>query len=60
MDEPTNHLDIDAISALMIALNTYNGGIVIVSHDQYFVNSLWKEIFVVKNQKLKKFKGDFK
>ena len=40
MDEPTNHLDIDAISALMIALNTYNGGIVIVSHDQYFVNSL--------------------
>jgi ATP-binding cassette subfamily F protein 3 len=59
MDEPTNHLDIDAINALSIALSTYNGGLVIVSHDQYFISSLCQRIFIVKNQKLKEFKGDF-
>lgn len=33
MDEPTNNLDIDAVNALIIALNNYEGGIIIVSHD---------------------------
>jgi len=37
MDEPTNHLDIDAVNALIVALNNYSGGLIIVSHDQYFV-----------------------
>lgn len=59
MDEPTNHLDIDSINALMIALNSFVGGIVIVSHDQYFVSSLCNQIYWVKNQRIKKFKGDF-
>jgi ATP-binding cassette, subfamily F, member 3 len=33
MDEPTNHLDIEAVDALIIALNNYTGGLIIVSHD---------------------------
>mmetsp|Transcript_21759 Transcript_21759/g.3602 ORF Transcript_21759/g.3602 Transcript_21759/m.3602 type:complete len:90 (+) Transcript_21759:1700-1969(+) len=33
LDEPTNHLDLDAVNALIIALNAYGGGLVIVSHD---------------------------
>lgn len=33
MDEPTNHLDIDAVNALIVALNNFSGGIMIVSHD---------------------------
>ena len=60
MDEPTNHMDIDAVSALVIALNSYSGGLVVVSHDQYFVTSICKKIFVVKGQKVKEFIGDFK
>jgi ATP-binding cassette subfamily F protein 3 len=60
MDEPTNHMDIDAVSALVIALNSFSGGIVVVSHDQYFVTSICKKIFVVKGQKVKEFVGDFK
>ena len=33
LDEPTNHLDIEAINALILGLNAYEGGILIVSHD---------------------------
>ena len=60
MDEPTNHMDIDAVSALVIALNSFSGGLIVVSHDQYFVSSICKKIFVVKGQKVKEFSGDFK
>lgn len=59
MDEPTNHLDMDAVNALIIALNNFEGGIIIVSHDQYFVGSVCEQIWVVKNQRMKHFKGDF-
>lgn len=47
LDEPTNHLDFDAINALIVALNNYEGGLVVVSHDQYFINSVVDRIYVV-------------
>ena len=59
MDEPTNHLDLDAVNALIIALNSFQGGIVIVSHDQHFVGSLSNQIWVVKNGECNPFKGSF-
>lgn len=59
MDEPTNHLDIDAINALIIALQCFKGGLVIVSHDQYFVSALCQDIYTVKDEEIKKFDGDF-
>ena len=59
MDEPTNHLDIDAVNALIIALNSFEGGLVIVSHDQHFVGSICDEIHVVKEQRCTRFKGTF-
>ena len=53
LDEPTNHLDFDAINALIIALNNYEGGLVVVSHDQYFLSSVCDRLYVVKNRKVK-------
>jgi ATP-binding cassette subfamily F protein 3 len=47
LDEPTNHLDFDAINALMIALNNYEGGLVVVSHDQYFLSGVIDRLYVV-------------
>jgi ATP-binding cassette, subfamily F, member 3 len=57
LDEPTNHLDFDAINALIVALNNYEGGLVVVSHDQYFINSVVDRIYVVNNKKVKFFDG---
>jgi len=59
LDEPTNHLDIDAINALILALNNYTGGVLIVSHDQHLIQSVCDEIWYIKNKRLIKFKGDF-
>ena len=59
MDEPTNHLDLDAINALSIALNAYDGGLLIVSHDQNFVERVCKDIYMIEEKKCKKFRGDF-
>ena len=58
-DEPTNHLDMQAVDALVIALNEFKGGVIVVSHDQYFVSCVCNEIWYIKNQQLKKFNGDF-
>jgi len=59
LDEPTNHLDIDAVNALIIALNAYQGGVLIVSHDQHLIQSVCDQIWYVKDHRLKKFHGDF-
>jgi ATP-binding cassette subfamily F protein 3 len=59
MDEPTNHMDIDAVNALAIALNNYNGGVVIVSHDEYFVETVCNQIWIVGKGKCEKYNGNF-
>ena len=59
LDEPTNHLDIDAVNALIVALNNYTGGVLIVSHDQHLISTVCDQIWYVKDKRVKKFKGDF-
>ena len=59
MDEPTNHLDLDAINALSIALNSYEGGLLIISHDQNFVERVCNQIYMIENKKCKQFRGNF-
>lgn len=59
LDEPTNHLDLEAVNALILALNEFQGGVLIVSHDQHLVASVCDEIYYIKDKGVKKFNGDF-
>ncbi|KAG5511881.1 hypothetical protein JKF63_07706 [Porcisia hertigi] len=59
LDEPTNHLDIDTVNALIEALLAYNGGLLVISHDEYFITSLCDDIYVCEDATVKKFEGDF-
>ncbi|KAJ3966401.1 P-loop containing nucleoside triphosphate hydrolase protein [Lentinula raphanica] len=58
LDEPTNHLDIEGLDALMDALNMWNGGVIIISHDERFITNVAKELWVCANETVSKFKGD--
>lgn len=60
LDEPTNHLDMDSIEALTRALKEFKGGVVVVSHDERFINSVCEELWVCADGQLTKFSGDIK
>lgn len=59
MDEPTNHLDIEAKEVLERALQKFNGTLLFVSHDRYFINQLANKIVVVRNQAAKLYEGNY-
>ena len=59
MDEPTNHLDMEAIEALNLALEHYEGTLIFVSHDREFVSSLANRIIEIKDQTLNDFQGTY-
>jgi ATP-binding cassette, subfamily F, member 3 len=58
LDEPTNHLDMRSKDILKQALLHYNGTLVIVSHDRYFLHGLATKVFEFKQQKISQFMGD--
>ena len=58
LDEPTNHLDIDARAALIDALNSYNGCIIIVSHDPHLVESVADELLLIKDGAVSSYNDD--
>ncbi len=59
LDEPTTHLDVDAVDALVRALKNYEGTIVFISHDIYFVSAVANNVFEVKSGRIRKFPGTF-
>ncbi len=59
LDEPTNHLDIGAREALESVLNEYNGSILFVSHDRYFIDAVADTIWMVKDGSIEKFDGSY-
>ncbi|MCR4693863.1 MAG: ABC-F family ATP-binding cassette domain-containing protein [Pseudobutyrivibrio sp.] len=59
LDEPTNHLDMDSKVMLEQALNEYEGTLIYVSHDRYFVNQTATEILELNNGSLTKYLGNY-
>ncbi|HEU5075540.1 MAG TPA: ATP-binding cassette domain-containing protein, partial [Polyangiaceae bacterium] len=59
LDEPTNHLDIETIEALLEALRVYEGTLIFVSHDRYFVGKLATRVIELKADGLVDFKGTY-
>ncbi|WP_438952335.1 ABC-F family ATPase [Porticoccus sp.] len=59
LDEPTNHLDIEAIEALNMALEHYDGTLIFVSHDREFVSSLATRVIEIKGHALVDFQGTY-
>ncbi|TDL28943.1 hypothetical protein BD410DRAFT_781501 [Rickenella mellea] len=58
LDEPTNHLDIEGLDALMAALSAWNGGVIIISHDERFITTVADELWVCGEGTVKKYYGD--
>lgn len=59
LDEPTNHLDIDSKSVLEDALNSYEGTVISISHDRYFLNSTCNKILAMSQDKMDEYLGNY-
>ena len=58
LDEPTNHLDIETIDSLAEAINEFEGGMLLVSHDFRLISQVAEEIWVCEHQTITKWEGD--
>lgn len=59
LDEPTNHLDMHSCDLLIESLNRYQGTIILVSHDRYFVAKTANKIWEIVDHQIKEFKGGY-
>jgi ATP-binding cassette subfamily F protein 1 len=59
-DEPTNHLDIYSINEFIDAINEYNGGVVIITHDKYIIENIKDyELLILENKHITRYNGGF-
>jgi len=59
LDEPTNHLDIDSREVLEQSLSKFEGTLLFVSHDRYFINKIADRVMLIENNKLQSYPGDY-
>jgi ATP-binding cassette subfamily F protein 3 len=59
LDEPTNHLDMHSCELLIDALNKYEGSLILVSHDRYFISKTANKIWEIDDLKIREFKGTY-
>lgn len=59
LDEPTNHLDIESREVLEEALQEFDGTILGVSHDRYFLDKLFQKVYWIESQRVMEFAGDY-
>ena len=58
LDEPTNHLDLEMREALSVALASYSGALVLVSHDRHLVEAIADKLWLIDSGKVSEFTGD--
>ena len=58
LDEPTNHLDVDSREALILALNDYEGAVILISHDRHLIEATVDRLWVVRNGTVEAYEGD--
>ena len=58
LDEPTNHLDLEMRQALVLALQDFDGAIILIAHDRYLLESCVDEFYIVANGRVTDFDGD--
>ncbi|MDO7083614.1 ATP-binding cassette domain-containing protein [Pseudocolwellia sp. AS88] len=58
LDEPTNHLDLEMRQALVLALQDFEGAIILIAHDRFLLESCVDEFYIVANNTVKDFSGD--
>ena len=59
LDEPTNHLDMHSCDLLIDSLKKYEGSLILVSHDRYFISKTANKIWEIEDHKIKEFKGGY-
>ncbi|GAB2659331.1 ABC-F family ATP-binding cassette domain-containing protein [Flavihumibacter cheonanensis] len=59
LDEPTNHLDMHSVELLVESLNKYEGSLILVSHDRYFISKAANKIWEIEDHQIKEFKGTY-
>ena len=59
LDEPTNHVDIESVEWLINEINNYNGTVIVVSHDRYFLNQTVNKIIEIAGGHLKVYYGNY-
>jgi ATP-binding cassette subfamily F protein 3 len=58
LDEPTNHLDIDSREALIMAVNDFEGAVILISHDRHIIETCADELWLVRDGTVKPYDGD--
>lgn len=59
LDEPTNHLDLESCDALLAALDNFDGTVVMVTHNEMFLQALSERLIVFQDEKITVFEGDY-
>jgi ATP-binding cassette subfamily F protein 3 len=59
LDEPTNHLDMESCDAMLAAIDNFDGGVIIVTHNEMFLHALAKRLIVFQNDGIEVFDGSY-
>jgi len=59
LDEPTNHLDLDSCDSLLSAIKVFDGAVLMVTHDEYFLREVANKLIVFDNDKVSVFDGSY-